>query len=150
MEYMESFKIVSQKMMADEDIAFQVVVMKEKVKHATDPFVWEVLPVDKFKDDLPENIESIWIFVIKENSPTIEHYHPNSIQHTIMVEGTGTVKIEGITQELKEQELVIIPQRIPHEFFPGPEKMVVFSFHTCESDDLIEVKTSDGKQRRYL
>lgn len=150
MEYLEKFKTVSQKMMADEDVSFEVLIKKQNVQHAVGTFTWKVVNVEKFREDLPENIESIWIFIVKPETPTGEHYHPNSIQHTVLVEGEGMVKIEGITQELEELKPIIIPEKIPHEFFPtGPEPMVLFSFHTAPENYLTEVQTSDGKQRKY-
>ncbi len=150
MEYTESIKKVAEKLMMDEDIGLKVLIMKDRIKSSPDPFIFQVLDIEKFRNELPENIESIWVFVLKEDTPTVEHYHPNSIQHCIMAEGVGKVKIDGITKDLKELELLIIPERIPHEFFPGPEKIVLFSFHTCEAEDLIEVQTKSKKTRTYF
>ncbi|HDS09547.1 MAG TPA: cupin domain-containing protein [Firmicutes bacterium] len=140
MEYAESIKRTAEKIMMDEDIGLKVLIMKDRLKTSGEPYLFQDLDIEKYRSDLPSNIETIRLYILKENTPSIEHYHPNSIQHTIIAEGGGTVKIDGMERDLKELELIIIPEKVPHEFFPGPEKVVLFSFHTCESEDLIELR----------
>jgi hypothetical protein len=37
-------------------------------------------------------------------------------------------------------------QRVPHEFFPEKENLVVVSFHTCEASELKEVSCETGEK----
>jgi hypothetical protein len=43
----------------------------------------------------------------------------------------------------------VIPEGMPHEFFPTEQDMVVLSFHTCASDELEEISCNSGTTRNY-
>jgi len=43
----------------------------------------------------------------------------------------------------------VIPEGVPHEFFPVGRDLVVVSFHTCESDELQEIRCDSGATREY-
>ena len=86
------------------------------------------------------------------------HYHPNSIQHMVMVKGQGESKVAGTNRRMVrfgspndsiEDVWYVIGQGVPHEFFPEGEDMVVVSFHTCETDELEEVSCKTGQKRLY-
>ena len=97
--------------------------LKSQIQKSSEPFVWGTIETfPKYR--LPSEIKSMWTFVLKRNIPSVAHYHPNSIQHTIMVEGKGKVKIGNQYKELKlfdplnKESWYIIGQNVPHEFFP--------------------------------
>ncbi|MEW5761154.1 MAG: hypothetical protein AB1779_10370, partial [Candidatus Thermoplasmatota archaeon] len=98
---------------------------------------------------------SAWIFVNKKDVPSIAHYHPNSTQHTVILEGEGEVKIADRYEEMRlfdqqdEDCWYVIDKNVAHEFYPRGREMVVISFHTCLSNELIEIKCDSGKQRLY-
>jgi mannose-6-phosphate isomerase-like protein (cupin superfamily) len=107
---------------------------------------------------LPDAIRSVWIFVLKKDMPSGCHYHPNSIQHMVMIEGEGTSTIGEISREMKgfgspdsslDDIWYVIPEGVPHEFFPRETDMVVISFHTCASDELQEISCDTGASRGY-
>lgn len=64
--------------------------LKEKLERTTEPFVWTTIDLQASQVQLPEQIKSCWIFVLKRDMPPGCHYHSNSIQHMVVIEGEGT------------------------------------------------------------
>lgn len=120
--------------------------LRRKMK-SNEPFVGMSI-----KADLPPPIKSMWIFIVRKN--TSPHYHPNSIQHSIVLEGKGKVRIGNAFYSLlpisksKEKSWCIIEKNVMHEFFPDGE-MIMVSFHTCHANELIEIKKT-GEKRKYV
>ena len=132
--------------------------LKMSVRTCEGPFVWSVIdPHGEILQRLPTHIKSVWIFVLKKNTRSICHFHPNSIQHMLVVEGHGSSDIGGIRKALREYDpskaaenfWTVIDKNVPHEFFPEQTDMVVLSFHTCVAEDLIEIECGTGHQRFY-
>ena len=125
--------------------------LKQELQHTSEPFVWSTL--DPQPVQLPHEIKSCWIFVLKKDRPSECHYHPNSIQHMVMTEGEGTARIGAGSREMtrfgEPDCWYVIPEGTPHEFFPRGQDMVVVSFHTCASDELEEVSCASGTMRHY-
>lgn len=132
--------------------------LKEQVQHTSEPFVWSTIDLKSVTTPLPDEIESCWIFVLKKDVPSGCHYHPNSIQHMVMIEGAGTANVGAVAGRMKlfdaqggalEESWYVIPEGVPHEFFPEGKDVVVMSFHTCDSDELEEVSCDSGASRNY-
>ena len=132
--------------------------LKNQLQHTTEPFVWSTIDLRSIEVRLPDTIRSCWIFVLKKDVPSGCHYHPNSIQHMVMIEGEGTSKIGASSRSMKRRGepdgslddiWCVIPEGVPHEFFPTERDMVVVSFHTCDSDELEEVSCDSGATRNY-
>jgi len=132
--------------------------LKEQLQHTSEPFVWATIDPKSITVSLPDSIRSCWIFVLKKDTPSGCHYHPNSIQHMVMIEGEGTSKVGSLSGEMKryaepdcslEDIWYVIPEGVPHEFFPVGRDLVVVSFHTCESDELQEIRCDSGATREY-
>ena len=131
--------------------------LSQAVVHSPEPFVWSVVDLNSIEGELPDEIKSCWIFVLKKNVPSGCHYHPNSVQHMVMIKGQGTSKVGeksgrmlgfGSSNAL-EDVWYVIGKGVPHEFFPEREDMTVVSFHTCEADKLEEVACETGEKRFY-
>jgi hypothetical protein len=81
--------------------------------------------------------------------------HPNSVQYSAFIERGGRIRIRGEEKEIQvfdlggEQVWYIIPKNVPHSVMTFDRTNVVLSFHTCSSDELIEVETSSGRSRFY-
>jgi hypothetical protein len=157
-DYLASLNTVVNFLLKDDVIRQIVDDLKIKIRKSEEPFIWITLDVEPYRQYLPTDFKSVWIFVLKKDRSSIAHYHPNSIQHTIMIEGKGKVNVEERTEELKifnSKDLsntgswIIIDKNIPHEFFPREIDMVVISFHTCEPDELVEIKCDSGDARAY-
>jgi mannose-6-phosphate isomerase-like protein (cupin superfamily) len=140
--------------------AIQSVVdtLKEEVQHTPEPFVWSTIDLKSVSTPLPDEIRSAWIFVLKKNVPSGCHFHPNSVQHMVMIEGEGTSKIGSLSSRMElfeaggsalAESWYVIPEGVPHEFFPEGKDVVVMSFHTCASDELEEVSCDSGASRNY-
>ncbi len=129
--------------------------LKGQICKISDPLVWSSIEPSAFKKFLPPEIKSIWIFVLKKDVPSILHYHPNSTQYTVMLEGRGSVKIGAKYKELKlfdpddAECWCIIEKNTPHEFYPRETDMVVISYHTCASKELIEIRCDTHTQLFY-
>ena len=131
--------------------------LKDQLPHTSEPFVWSTIDLDSITAPLPETIKSSWIFVLKKDVPSGCHYHPNSIQHMVMIEGEGTSKVGAISREMRrfdetnslDDVWYVIREGVPHEFFPSDADVVVVSFHTCAPDELKEISCDSGATRSY-
>jgi len=132
--------------------------LKQQLPHTSEPFVWSTIDLQFLTAPLPDTIRSGWIFVLKKDVRSGCHFHPNSIQHMVMIEGEGTSKVGADSGQMKrfgdpdsslENIWYVIPEGTPHEFFPAAQDVVVVSFHTCTSDELEEVSCDSGATRTY-
>jgi mannose-6-phosphate isomerase-like protein (cupin superfamily) len=132
--------------------------LKGQLQDTAEPFVWSTIDLHSVTTPLPDDIKSGWIFVLKKDVGSGCHYHPNSIQHMVVIEGEGTSKVGALAGEMKrfdEQDRAlgetwyVIPEGVPHEFFPRGTEVVVVSFHTCDSDELEEISCDSGAARNY-
>ena len=132
--------------------------LKEQLQHTPEPFVWSTVDLESLSTPLPEQIKSGWIFVLKKDVGSGCHFHPNSIQHMVMIEGDGTSKVGSASGHMQlfdaqaralDETWYVIPEGVPHEFFPAGRDVVVVSFHTCDSDELEEISCDSGAARNY-
>ena len=132
--------------------------LKNELQHTAEPFVWSAIDLHSVEARLPDTIRSCWIFVLKKDVPSGCHFHPNSIQQMVMIDGEGTSRIGASSGHMKrrgepdcslDDVWYVIPEGVPHEFFPKARDMVVVSFHTCASDELDEVSCDSGATRNY-
>jgi len=152
-KYLKKLCKATQKLLAEENIEKIISNLKIKIDKSKEPFIWHIVDIKNFQG-LPLNIKSAWIFVLKPNVSSHLHYHPNSVQHTTVIEGKGKIRIGNSYQNLRlfdandETTWYIINKNVPHEFFPM-KKTVIISFHTCLSHELIEIRCESGEKRIY-
>ena len=132
--------------------------LKQQLPDTSEPFVWSTIDLQSITATLPDTIRSGWIFVLKKDVPSGCHYHPNSIQNMVMIEGEGTSRVGETSRQMKrfanpdsslEDIWYVIPEGTPHEFFPAETNMVVVSFHTSAPDELEEISCDSGATRKY-
>ena len=132
--------------------------LKGQLQNTPEPFVWSTIDLESITALIPEAIKSCWVFVLKQDVPSGCHYHPNSIQHMVTVEGDGTSRVGGVSRQMRQLDepectlddiWYVIPEGVPHEFFPTGADVVVVSFHTCESEALEEISCDSGATRIY-
>ena len=132
--------------------------LKVELPQTSEPFVWSTVDLESITVQLPATIKSGWIFVLKKDVPSGCHYHPNSIQHMVMIEGEGTSKVGGVSRQMRrlgeadtslDDLWYVIREGVPHEFFPNGSEVVVVSFHTTASDELEEINCDSGAARNY-
>jgi hypothetical protein len=157
-EYLPQLNEAVAQLIARPEIHSLVDSLKKQLPQTAEPFVWSAIDLQSITAPLPDSIRSCWIFVLKKDVPSGCHYHPNSIQHMVMVEGDGTSKVGPNSDQMKrfgelESSLddvgYVIPEGMPHEFLPTGQDMVVLSFHTCASDELEEISCDSGTTRNY-
>ncbi|MEW6607777.1 MAG: cupin domain-containing protein [bacterium] len=154
-DYLKDLAEATKILLEEPDVKKIIMKLKVQIQKSTEPFAWRTIEINNLKDRLPPEFQSIWVFVLKRNFPSVAHYHPNSIQHTVMVDGKGRVKINKQYKELKlfnpknDECWCIIDKNMPHEFYPKESEIVVISFHTCLSKELIEIRCDTHEQRLY-
>ena len=158
MDYLIKLNDLVGNMLHEPTIINMISNLKEQIVHSNESFVWSSIQQASILKDLPEEIKSAWIFVLKKDIPSGCHFHPNSIQHMVMVEGMGESMVGGQSGKMIKFGLpdapigeiwYVIDKGIEHEFFPKGQDMVVISFHTCEAHELEEVMCKNGVSRLY-
>ena len=158
LEYLPQLNEAVAQLLTRPEIQSLVDSLKKQLPQTSEPFVWSAIDLQSITSRLPDNIRSCWIFVLKKDVPSGCHYHPNSIQHMVMVEGDGTSKVGPRSRQMKlfgepdsslDDVWYVIPEGMPHEFFPSGQDMVVLSFHTCAPDELEEISCDSGATRNY-
>lgn len=129
--------------------------LKYELRRTKEKFVWHTIDISTLDENVSDFIKSVWIFVLRHNTPSLSHYHPNSTQYTLILEGKGKVNIGGRNINLQKFDpnncntIYEIERNCPHEFFPDKKDLVVISFHTAVAEKLIEINIESGFQRRY-
>jgi len=130
--------------------------MKAQLLSSNEPFVWATLSNQLIGEEFPTGIHSAWIFVLRPNYHTSSHYHPNSTQHTAVIEGDGWAKIGNQEVELQvfnphdiQPIWYVIGKSGSHEFVTRDSPVVVISFHTSLAEELVEVEMESGSRRLY-
>lgn len=132
--------------------------LKQQLPNTPEPFVWSAIDLQSIATPLPGNIRSCWIFVLRKDVGSGCHYHPNSIQHMVMIEGGGSSNVGSTSRQMRlfreegsslTDTWYVISEGVPHEFFPEGRDVVVVSFHTCEPDELEEISCDSGAARHY-
>jgi hypothetical protein len=156
-KYLQKLNNAIELLMTQNTFGKTVNELQKVLSHSSEPFVWSVIDLNSIQIELPQEIKSCWIFVLKKNVPSGCHYHPNSVQHMVMIKGQGTAKVAEKSKRILqfgsanalENVWYVIANGVPHEFFPENEDMTVVSFHTCEADQLEEVACDTGQRRLY-
>lgn len=145
-------------LLAQEQLSGAVERLRQELAASPEPFVWTSIALDTVDAELPQAIKSCWIFLLRRDTPSGCHYHPNSVQHMAAVNGGGRAEVGGESRAIVpvasehhalEDRWFVIERNVPHEFFPEGEDMAVVSFHTCAASELEEVACDSGQSRRY-
>jgi len=132
--------------------------LRLELNGSPEPFVWSTVDLDTLGVALPASIKSGWIFLLRSDVPSGCHYHPNSVQHMVVLNGQGRSKVGAVERPMIpfgraghsiEEQWYVIEEGVPHEFFPEGEHMTVVSFHTCAAFDLEEIACGNGNSRKY-
>jgi len=147
---------LAQKALRNPHALHTVKLLKKEILESKEPFIWRVLSEELLGEGFPDGIRSGWIFVIKPSTCIPSHYHPNSAQYTAVIEGNGKIKIGKEEKEIRtfdsqknQPTWYVIPKNVSHAINTRDRAVVVFSFHTCPSDELLEVESLSGRSRFY-
>jgi hypothetical protein len=145
-------------LLQQESFSRAVESLRLELTESPEPFVWSPIDLNTLGIALPAPIKSGWIFLLKSGVPSGCHYHPNSVQHMVALNGQGRSKVGGLERAMIpfesdrhsiEEKWCVISEGVPHEFFPEGEEMTIVSFHTCTASELEEIACANGTSRRY-
>ena len=110
---------------------------------------WEAVPLELYGSDLPAQIQSSWVFVLRRGVTTGAERHPNSIQRMVSWSGGGDFQVyDGqrwrshvLSSDLRsplEDRWITIPAETWHQGVVGDRDWLVVSFHTVPAAELVE------------
>ena len=145
-----------EKMIGNQSILDIIDSLKARIVECDEPFIGASVPKHRLEERFPSGIKSAWVFVIRPYTRIPLHHHPNSVQHTVVIEGSGKVKIDDRLFEVRRFNpkaplpiWYVIGKNSSHQFVTEDSPVVVISFHTCRAKELIEVETESGRSRFY-
>ena len=74
--------------------------LRGEIGKSREPFVWSTIALNTIDVALPATIQSCWVFHLKRDVPSGCHYHPNSVQHMIVLSGRGLSKVGGVERTM--------------------------------------------------
>ena len=157
-DYLSQLNEAVKELIAQPVTSDMIETLKHDLQGTSEPFVWSTIDLQSITAPLPAAIKSCWIFALKKDVPSGCHYHPNSIQHMVTIEGGGTSSVGGVSRQMRRfgepdcslnDTWYVIREGVQHEFFPSGTDVVVVSFHTCEADELEEISCDSGATRIY-
>src|SRR6476646_8737876 len=119
---------------------------------------WEPIPLDVFRQKLPPEIRSAWIFVLRAGADTGAERHPNSHQRMMSFEGSGDLQtgepgnwqsnvLVSDPDAWLERRWISIPTNVWHRPVISAETdWAVVSFHTVPAEELIEERPDDSRE----
>ena len=132
---------------------------------------WEPVPLSLYGVDIPADVGSSWVFVLRRGVTTGAERHPNSRQRMVSWSGGGDFQVhdgERWRSNLLgsdpaapfEQRWVSIPPDTWHQGVVGDADWLVVSFHTVRAEELVEERPDPSdpdpfrprstRRRRYV
>lgn len=110
---------------------------------------WEAVPLALYGTDLPAQIKSSWMFILRRGVTTGAERHPNSIQRMTSWQGGGDFQVyDGrrwkshvLSSDMRgplEARWITIPAETWHQGVVGDRDWLVVSFHTVPAEELVE------------
>jgi len=110
---------------------------------------WEPVPLPLYGVDLPADVGSSWVFVLRRGVTTGAERHPNSRQRMVSWSGAGDFQVHDgerwVSHHLVsdpaapfERRWISIPPETWHQGVVGDSDWLVVSFHTVAAGELIE------------
>jgi hypothetical protein len=120
---------------------------------------WEPISLSLYKQKLPDEIKSCWVFILRKNAITGAERHPNSIQRMMSYKGYGDFQtkpdsvwksnfLKSDPEGKIDNRWISIPVNVWHQGIVSDENWIVLSFHTAEVSELIEERPEDGDETK--
>lgn len=93
MDHLEELSAAVRTLLHRQSVRDTVARLKRDIRHSPEAFIWSALDLDALAVPVPSKIKSAWIFVLKGDTPSGAHFHPNSVQHMVVLEGGGDFTI---------------------------------------------------------
>jgi hypothetical protein len=138
------------------DAALPAIVMDAQTRLRERPdlqMTWASIPLTLYRD-LPDDVKSAWVFVLREGISTGAERHPNSRQRMVSHAGVGTIQTWDKSGWLSHvlsaggdgRVSLSIPPNVWHRpVIPAGADWTVLSFHTAPDDELIEERPQDDE-----
>jgi hypothetical protein len=127
---------------------------------------WEHVPLEIYGGELPCEIQSSWVYILRAGVTTGAERHPNSRQRMMSLRGTGDLQtgeagawrskllVNEFSASL-ERRWISVPAGTWHQAVVPNEDWVVVSFHTVPPHELIEERpdakdSTQTVQRKYF
>jgi hypothetical protein len=128
---------------------------------------WEAFALNVLATELPLEIRSAWVFVLRAGANTGAERHPNSRQRMMSFEGSGDLQTGELgtwksnvlisdPDTVLERRWISIPPNVWHRpIVNSKADWAVVSFHTVPAEELVEERPDDSreagtKQKKYL
>lgn len=103
------------------------------------------LPESLFRQKLPPDVRSAWVFVLRRGTEFRPERHPNSVQRMFALDGPGAMEVwEDGAWHLRPLDVerprcgLTVPQMVWHRPVVNDDHWAVVSFHTVPATELIE------------
>src|SRR5215472_8366448 len=93
--YLDSLDQAVHRLLQEAHLHQSIARLRIELQSSPEPFVWSTVDCETLRDLLPAAIQSAWIFVLRKDLWSGAHFHPNSVQHMVLVEGRGRARIAG-------------------------------------------------------
>ncbi len=141
-------------------------VSAELARREGELMAYESIPLELYRTELPAEVRSSWVFILRRNSTTGAERHPNSRQRMMSYEGSGDFQTrEGAEWDSHflrsdddaplDERWVSIPPGVWHQGVVPERDWVVVSFQTAPAHELIEERpdpadANEVRRRTYL
>jgi hypothetical protein len=133
-----------------------------------EPMAWEPVSLDVYGVELPGEILSSWIFVLRAKTASGAERHPNSVQRMMSLRGRGDLQtkerlddpwsshaLESDPHRPLVNRWLVIPVNVWHQAVVPNQNWAVVSFHTVPAAELIEERPDPSnferlEQKRYF
>lgn len=134
---------------------------ESELENSTDSIMaWRSIPLDVYSTDLPEEVRSSWVFILRKNTVTGTERHPNSCQRMMSFRGKGDIqtkhgdewKSHFLKNDLSlpvEERWISIPENVWHQAVTSEDNWVVVSFQTAPPEELIEERPAPGDENKF-
>ena len=130
-------------------------VQAELRRSPAEAMAWEPIPLELYGGDLPGDVRSSWVFVLRAGAVTGAERHPNSRQRMMTYRGGGDFQtqpgedwishhLHGDVAAPLEERWISIPPSVWHQGVVGDRDWAVVSFQTATVEELIEERPGEG------
>jgi hypothetical protein len=134
-------------------------VEQKLIEDPKSDLAWEPVPLEAYQADIPEMIQSSWVFAVRTGVNTGAERHPNSHQFMMSYKRTGDLQIwidetwmsnllVSVLSESIENRWISVPPNVWHRALVSEENWIVVSFHTANAYELIEERPDTDDEKR--
>ena len=135
--------------------------VESNFRNSSEPLAWEDVPLEIYGENLPSEIRSSWVFLLRAGSNSGAERHPNSHQRVTAWRGSADFQVWSDDQWKSnilrpnfnrpvEERWASIPVNTWHQAVVGPgNHWIVVSFHTAKTEELIEERPDPNGSGKF-